>query len=209
MKFDRIFCFGDSITLACNDSTGLGWPGRLVRGLYCGDRNVAMYNLGINGDTSAHILARWQAEATARSRDANALVLFAFGFNDASAPNGDALQVPLAESLENARAILKSATSRGPVLWIGPTPLDESVNPLQTPYASWKTYNRDIERYDAAYAELAQQMGIDYLRLFPEFVHSSRYAEALLAGDKVHPADDGYAMIAEGIASWEGWRQHR
>jgi lysophospholipase L1-like esterase len=58
MKFDRIFCFGDSITLGYNDSAGLGWPGRLCQGLMQGDRPVAAYNLGVNGDTSLDIARR-------------------------------------------------------------------------------------------------------------------------------------------------------
>ena len=208
MQYDRIFCFGDSITLGCNDSRGLGWPGRLGRGLYNGDRSVAIYNLGINGDTSAHIAVRWRAEALARSRNAAALMLFAFGFNDASAADGGDLQVALDDSVANARAIIHAAKSISELLWIGPTPLDESVNPMQTPYASWITCNADIERYDAAYAELAQSLGVDYLRLYPEFAGSARYAAALVAGDRVHPGDDGYAMIAERIAEWDKWRQY-
>jgi acyl-CoA thioesterase I len=208
MQYDRIACFGDSITLACNDSTGLGWPGRLGRDLGDGDRPVAVYNLGINGDTSTHIAARWRDELNARSRNAAALMLFAFGFNDASAADGGGLQVALEDSVNNAREIITAAKSIGDLLWIGPTPLDETVNPLQTPFASWLTYNADIERYDAAYAELAQALDVDYLRLFPEFARSERYAAALLAGDKVHPGDDGYAMIAERIAAWDRWRQY-
>ena len=205
MKFDRIFCFGDSITLGYNDSAQLGWPGRLGRDLVHGDDSVAVYNLGVNGDTSLDIAARWRNEADARSRDTVGLVLFAFGFNDAAkADNGD-LQVDLATSINTARAILDEAKSISEVLWIGPTPLDESVNPMQTEFASWDMRNADIARYDEAYANLAPDIGVAYLRLFPEFVSSPRYQAALVAGDKVHPGDDGYAMIAERIASWDKW----
>ena len=207
MQHDRILCFGDSITLACNDSTGLGWPGRLSRGLYRGERKVAVYNLGINGDTSQHIAARWQKETEARSRDARPLLLFAFGFNDASAANGAGLQVSLEASLDTARALLGAASAEHELLWVGPTPLDEEVNPLVTPYASWITWNRDIGRYDAAYAELAQELGIDYLALYPEFIDNPRYAAALAAGDGIHPGDDGYALIAERIAGWDAWQR--
>jgi len=205
MNFDRIFCFGDSITLGCNDGTGLGWPGRLCRGLTCGERSVAAYNLGVNGDTSQDIAARWRAETEARSRNAPGLMLFAFGFNDAARADGGDIQIDLAASIVNARKLLTEAKSVSEVLWIGPTPLDESVNPMQTEFACWDMRNRDIARYDAAYAELAVEIGIDYLRLFPEFLHSERYQAALLAGDRVHPGADGYAMIAERIAGWDSW----
>ena len=58
MKFERMLCFGDSITLGCNDSRGLGWPGRLGRGRKRGERHLAVYNLGSNGDTSLDIALR-------------------------------------------------------------------------------------------------------------------------------------------------------
>lgn len=205
MKFERIFCFGDSITLGCNDSQGLGWPGRLCRGLRCGDYSVAAYNLGVNGDTSAHIAARWRAEAEARSRNSPGLLIFAFGFNDAAHADGRGPQLELAESVATARELLSAAQQVSSVLWIGPTPLDEAVNPMTTPVASWEMHNADIARYDAAYSRLAAELGIDYLPLFAEFVDSPRYQAALAAGDRVHPGDDGYAMIAERIAAWDSW----
>lgn len=207
MQFERLFCFGDSITLGCNDSQGLGWPGRLRRGLVCGGYSVAAYNLGVNGDTSAHIAARWRTEAEARSRNSPGLLIFAFGFNDAARADGRGPQVPLDKSIANARDLLTEAQAVSSVLWVGPTPLDETVNPMQTPVACWQMYNADIARYDEAYAGLAAELGVPYLRLFPEFADSPRYRSALAAGDRVHPGDDGYALIAERIAAWEAWRE--
>ncbi len=205
MKFERIFCFGDSITLGYNDSQGLGWPGRLCRGLKHGDYHVAAYNLGVNGDTSLDIETRWQAEAAARSRNSPGLLLFAFGFNDAAKADGASFQVDLATSVATARRTMSTAKTVSEVLWIGPTPLDESVNPMQTEYAYWDMRNADIERYDAAYAALAADIGVDYLQLFPDFLNNPRFQTALVAGDKVHPGDDGYALIAEQIATWDKW----
>ena len=208
MQYDRIFCFGDSITLGANDSSGLGWPGRLGRGLERNGKSVAVYNLGINGDTSRDIAARWQAENTARSRNVTGLMLFAFGFNDASNANGAGLQIGLDDSLACARDTLSAAHSLGATLWIGPTPLDENVNPLVTEFASWVTQNADLERYDAAYARLAIELGIPYLQLFPHFIDNPRYRRALADGDGVHPGDDGYALIAEQVAAWDAWQEY-
>jgi lysophospholipase L1-like esterase len=209
IDYDRIFCLGDSITLGCNDSLGLGWPGRLGRDLRHNGLGLAMYNLGINGDTSLDIARRWRSEVDTRSRDAAGLILFAFGFNDASRPASGELQVELETSIGVARQLLLEAKAVSEVLWIGPTPLDESVNPLQTEFDTWTMYNADIARYDSAYAQLAQEIGIDYLRLFPAFVNSPRYLAALRAGDKVHPGDDGYAMIAAAIGAWDSWPGYR
>ena len=133
--------------------------------------------------------------------------MFAFGFNDAAKPDGAEAQVDLETSITAARALLTEAKSVSDVLWVGPTPLDESVNPMMTDYASWDMRNADINRYDEAYANLADQLRVDYLRLYPEFLQSPRYKIALLDGDKVHPADDGYAMIAEHVGDWDKWQE--
>lgn len=203
MKYDRVFCFGDSITLGANDSEGLGWPGRLGQGLAPG---VAIYNLGVNGDTSRDLAARWHAEASARSRNVTGLLLFAFGFNDPAQPDGGGAQVELQDSVATARRLFEAARALSAALWIGPTPLLESVNPMRTEYASWRMYNADIARYDEAYAALAAEIGIPYLQLFPDFLESERYLTALRDGDCVHPGDDGYALIAERIAGWSAWQ---
>jgi len=207
MIHDQILFFGDSITIGGNDSEGLGWPGRLARGLVTrtGDY-VTGYNLGVNGDTSVQIAARWQAEVLARGREETGLLLFSFGFNDAARPLNGAPQVDLETSVTTARSMMQAASEISDVLWIGPTPLDESVNPMQTASGDWDMRNDDIARYDAAYAEIASELAISYLRLFPDFLASERYKRALRAGDKVHPGTNGYALIAESVATWAPWK---
>jgi acyl-CoA thioesterase I len=211
MKPDQIYFFGDSITLADNDSARCGWPGRLCAGLEKEGTALTAYNLGINGDTSRDIAARWQAETAARRLRGNgmgtAAFVFAYGFNDACNPDGKGLQVALSEALKLSRTMLGAASAIGPVLWIGPTPLDESINPFVGGSGIvWDIRNRDIGAYSRAYGELAGEIGLPYLDLFTPFSTSERYARALAAYDGIHPADDGYAMITEAVAAWQPWR---
>jgi acyl-CoA thioesterase-1 len=208
MQHNHILFFGDSITIGGNDSEGLGWPGRLARD--CFTRNgdyVTGYNLGVNGDTSVQIAARWKAETQARARETLGLLIFSFGFNDAAKPLGGAFQVDLETSIARARAMISEAAALSHLLWIGPTPLDETVNPMKTRSGVWDMRNDDIARYDAAYVDIALELGVPYLRLFPDFLASGRYRRALRSGDKVHPGTNGYAMIAEAVAAWDAWRR--
>ncbi len=207
MIHSHILFFGDSITIGGNDGEGLGWPGRLARDLVTsGGDYVTGYNLGVNGDTSVQIAARWQDEALARSRETPGLLVFAYGFNDAAKPDGGPVQIDLETSVATARDMMAQARTITDVLWIGPTPLDETVNPMQAASGVWDMRNDDIARYDAAYAGIARELAIPYLRLFPDFLVSARYQRALLAGDKVHPGTNGYALIAETVAAWDAWR---
>ena len=208
---EQIYFFGDSITLADNDDSRCGWPGRLCRGLEKEGVALTAYNLGINGDTSRDIARRWQAEVAARRLRGNGTaapaMVFAYGFNDACNPDGKGLQVDLAESLALSRTMITQAAAMGPVLWIGPTPLDESINPfIGGSGVLWDIRNADMKRYSRAYAVLAQELGTPYLDLYTPFSSSPRYAAALAAYDGIHPAADGYAMIAEAIAAWQPWR---
>ena len=206
VRYDRVFFFGDSITLGCNDNLDLGWPGRLCKGMETTERGIAVYNLGINGDTSTNVAARWYDEYIVRSRESKGLIVFAFGFNDASRKDGAGPQVDLNISVETAKSILIQARELSEVLWIGPTPLDETVNPMQSNEGSWVMLNDDIAAYDRAYANLADEAEINYLPLHKLYQSSQRYQSALKQGDKVHPADDGYAMIAESVANWKAWK---
>lgn len=207
MNPDRICFFGDSITVGYNDAEGLSWPGRLCRGLVSGMKSVTCYNLGVNGDTSRDIGARWRRETEARSREGGpGALVFAFGLNDAAVRVGEGAQVELEESLANAANILSEAKRLGPVLWLGPTPCDESVNPMADGNVTWDMRNADMQRYSDAYAELAPRIGVAYLDIISTVIDDRRYAKALADGDRVHPATDGYARIAELVSDWDAWQ---
>jgi acyl-CoA thioesterase-1 len=77
-------CFvGDSLTLGTGDDEFLGWPGRVVQRERQAGHDLTMHNLGIRGNTTTQIEARWEAEARARLPETNpAALVFSFGCND-------------------------------------------------------------------------------------------------------------------------------
>jgi hypothetical protein len=68
--------------------------------------------------------------------------------------------------VKTARKIMSQAQTISKVLWTGPAPLDETVNPQNSHNGRWLMYNDKIAEYDRAYADLTNQLKIDYLSIF-------------------------------------------
>jgi acyl-CoA thioesterase-1 len=204
----RICFVGDSITNGTLDGDYLGWPGRLCAAERAAGHDLTLYNLGIRADTSADVAARWRAECAARLPDhVPGALVFAFGVNDAADEQGVGLRVPLDQSVANARAILTAARASRPTLWVGPAPTDDARQPLSpAPGVAYAFDNTRTAELSRAFGALAETLGVPYLDLFTELAASPAWAEALAAGDGVHPAGAGYAQIAERVRAWPAWR---
>jgi lysophospholipase L1-like esterase len=201
----RIVFLGDSITHGVGDARGIGWPGRLSERARQNGDDPTCYNLGIRGDTSALIAARWRAECAARlPREAWRAILFSFGLNDATRVDGT-LRVPLPRSEEIARTMIAEARTLAPVLWIGPTPVDDSTQPLLSSLGILQTKrNAETARYDACFRHIAGQLGVPYLSLFDALARVPKWPGLLCDG--VHPTAEGYDIMAAAIDEWPAWR---
>ena len=58
----RVCFIGDSFVQGTGDPTGLGWVGRVVSETKQAGWNITGYNLGVRGETSRDIMARWERE---------------------------------------------------------------------------------------------------------------------------------------------------
>ena len=172
MTPNRICFIGDSITVGYADEDGLGWPARLCQGLMIGTRPVTCYNLGINGDTSRDVAQRWRSEIEARSRDGGpGLLVFAFGFNDAATRVGEGQQIALGTSSDIARAVIGEAQTLAPVLWIGPTPCNENINPMTDAGVTWEMWER---RYCRIQPNLCRHRGGTRCAIYRLDAHACR-----------------------------------
>ncbi|MBM3568392.1 MAG: hypothetical protein FJX46_06500 [Alphaproteobacteria bacterium] len=205
----RLLFFGDSIANGTGDSSYLGWPGRLCAAERARGHDLTLYNLGVRADTSAQIRRRWRSEAEARWRsDVAQALVFAFGVNDSAEEGGGAIRVPLDQSLQNAEAMLTEAKALAPVLWIGPAPIADAMQPLRpSATVSFHFRNRVIADYVARYRELAVRMGVPFLDTFEALGRAPAWARYVAAGDGVHPAAEGYAMLARLVDDWPAWRR--
>ncbi len=208
----RICFVGDSITVGTGDDRYQGWPALAAAAEAARGHDVTLYNLGVRGDTSVQIAARWHSESRARlPDDVNGALVFSFGVNDAAiepTADPDRQRVPPAQSIATAREILSTAQAWLPTLMIGPTPVRvDGVQIVRSPQVTYDFLNERTRAINAAYADLAAELGVPYLELFTELVGDPAWAAALQTGDGVHPAQAGYAMMAERIGRWPGWRR--
>ena len=200
----RVVFFGDSITHGVGDQEALGWPGRLARLERRRGNAFTTYNLGVRSDTSRNISARWRAECDARlPGPAPRLLVFSFGLNDATRVDGK-LRVGLQESIAVSEAMLAEAIRIGPVLWVGPTPVDDTRQPLLSSLGVLQTKsNAETARYNAAFETLATKLGAPYLNLFGLLGENQNWSRSLVDG--VHPTAGGYDIIAAQVANWHAW----
>lgn len=204
----RVCFVGDSYVNGTGDSEALGWRGRVCRAAWRAGRLITHYDLGVRGDTSAMIAARWRAECEARlPPEVDGRLVFSFGLNDMAEVAGKGLRVELAQSVANARRILAEAKAWLPTLWIGPPPANEAMSPM-TPTPGF-TVSFDQTRIDAlaaAYAAVAAELGVPFLDLSAALRGDRRYMASQAAGDGLHPGAEGYEMIAEIVLRWPAWQ---
>src|SRR5215213_7263788 len=121
----RLCAVGDSYVAGVGDPRALGWLGRVLVRTATAEVSVTAYNLGVRGDSSADVLARWREESSRRWFDGaeNRLVV-GVGCNDV----GSGLS--LARSRLNLANVVDDAVSDGlePFV-VGPPPtLDPAFN---------------------------------------------------------------------------------
>ncbi len=182
----RVLFFGDSHVVGVGDSTGLGWVGRVVARVAAADLPVAAYNLGVRGDTSVHIAARWRGEAERRLlAGAHTGVVLAFGVNDTTIEDGER-RVADERSREALATILEEAAMIGlPALVVGPAPIDD------------REQNRRIEALSARLSEACVERGTPFIASFGSLLASQIWKEQVAAEDGAHPSSEGYSVLAE------------
>lgn len=191
----RICFFGDSFVNGTGDGAALGWVGRACASARQTGRDVTCYNLGIRGDTTAHVLRRWQAEAEARLLpEHDGRLLFSFGTNDCIATPEDSVRVAPADALANAERILTAAQAWRPTLMLGPSPVRDPAT------------DQRIAALSADFAALCGRICVPYLSLFDVVAVSQTWAREVAAGDGAHPNAGGYSEFADAFMQWPAWR---
>lgn len=208
-SFSRICFIGDAFTVGAGDETVLGWVGRIAHAAWAQNHDVTVYNLGIRGDSTRAILRRWRRECEARlPHGTNGRLVFMFGGNDAKEVGDTGVEVPLAESVANARTIIAEAAAWLPTLWLSLIPMHATKPyPRLVPEApEYRFDNHRQAEYTQRYAAVAQELAVPFLDIHTPLMHDPEWQRLTQAGDGSNPNAAGYAKIATLITAWPAWR---
>lgn len=192
----RVCFIGDSFTAGTGDPECLGWVGRVAADAVARGHNLTAYNLGIRRETSADILRRWQQECAPRALPGvDTRVVFSFGANDTALDRGQR-RLTLDQSLTNARALLRAAREKYPLLLIGPPPVADGA------------HDERIGELVRELAEVALTENVPFLDVFTPLQKATRWREEVIANDGSHPRSGGYRELAALIINWPAWWFH-
>jgi lysophospholipase L1-like esterase len=190
--------FGDSHTAGSGDPAALGWVGRAAATALGEGIPLTPYNLGVGGETSVEVAARWRAEALPRlpaEGEGDPRAVFAFGVNDVTLRNGT-LRCSLDESLASLERVLEDAGALGMRSFVvGPAAIDDEAE------------NERIAELSRAFEALCVPRQVPFVPLAEELRGSEPWRRELAAGDGAHPGARGYEEMARLVlaAGWIDW----
>ncbi len=194
----RVLIFGDSITQGFWDSEG-GWVNRLrktydMQMIEGKDHDPpTIFNLGVSGDSSDDVLARFDSETKARASEELSFVI-AVGVNDARTKAGVNFSNVQRYQQKLARILQRAKQYSGKVLFVGLTPCVEArSNPVS--WGDTGYTNGRIKEFDNVLREFCEQNNVGFVEIFEPFQKAETETELL--PDSLHPNDRGHQLIAD------------
>ena len=195
----RVLIYGDSITQGFWDLEG-GWVARLRkeydRRSIDGEGDMpTIFNLGISGDSSNEVVARFENETKARMWPGEEFaIVFAVGANDTRIDGTTNFSEP-DRYRQNLFKLLGMAKQFSPkIMFVGLTPcVDSRTNPV-----SWADISHNLARmqeFDYVLTEFCQQNNLPRVEVFKPFQEKQEQIE--LMPDGLHPNDEGHKLIAD------------
>jgi lysophospholipase L1-like esterase len=200
-KNQKIVIIGDSVTDCSRreDYTaylGTAYPHILAANIYLKypDLDVKVVNVGISGDTSNALVARWQADVLDNKPD---VLVILIGINDVWRYYGcgpEADKVSCKDYIKNVRYMIESVintTER--VIILSPFYLEQDMK---------KPMKIQTEQYINALKSLVAEYDVTFVDMqkrFDDLMRKYTYNQLASISDKVHPTTFGQVVIADEI----------
>ena len=196
--------FGASITQGFWDTEG-GWVQRLRR--YYDEKSVVnirqeddypdIFNLGISGNKSQDLVARFDNEASARlqSGDPHSAILFSVGTNNAYVEGNSAWTPPESYKQDLEKLIEQAQKYTQRIMFVGLPPCEET----ETTPVFWRDISYTNERIliiDKMMREVATSHELPHVATFEVFQDEMAKGRQLFA-DGLHPNNEGHQLIFE------------
>lgn len=182
---------GASLVVGVGDPKGQGWVTRVVGRTQHPDIQLTAYNLGLRGDTSADVLARWQSEVPLRWRGrSERRLVISVGGNDVASG------VSLARHRLNLANILDDAASNGVATFVvSPPPSDDNA------------VNDKLAVLVEAQADVCARRSVPFVDCYsPLLGHDQWQSDLAASGVPHHPGQAGYGLIAW-LVLHNGWNE--
>ena len=198
----KIICFGDSITYGESDAIKGGWADHVKNDFVLEYQNsvrqeVVLYNLGVGGETTDGLLARFKTEFLSRAINGQkSLVIFAYGINDIVIHKNKNI-VPLEYFIRNLSECIEFAKDKkSEMIILGITPISKSIEGKENQHEKIR-FDKDIKIYNQALDKLAQKNQIGFVDIYSKFCEKGK--KGLLAKDGVHPNTNGHQVIYSSV----------
>ena len=206
----RVTAFGDSLIYGYGDPVNGGWVEQLRRQWMGKASGHVLYNLGVRGDTTAHVNQRIEREFLLRGELRNKipdLMILSVGVNDSarvakregrSITSYDRFTLEMVDLLDKAQALC-------PVFFVGMVPVDES----KMPFLDCLHFNHEDQfRYKEFTKSACQIRDIPYLDIFELWQERGQtWIGDRICQDGLHPNTDGYLALLEDIRNWQSFMQ--
>ena len=198
-----IYAFGDSITYGEYDELGSGWANRLRLWVDSNQKKNhsnffrLFYNLGIPGEDTSGLVARFDSELNARAHaNEEKIFIFAYGANDSAFifPENKFKLLPEEFATNLILVIEKAKKISEKILILNITPVFEEVTFKSSRNNKSRT-NEYILPYNKAIKDISDTQKIVHVDIFSEYMN--RLHKELLSEDGLHPNTQGHIVIYE------------
>lgn len=183
---------GDSYVTGYGDPKALGWVGRVAARTPHDQVDLTVHQLGVRGDSTSGVLARWREETGRRTGPPgadNRLVVGA-GANDVGQG------ISLARTRLNLANVVDEAVAQGldPFV-VGPPPQLDAAD------------NERLRAVVEAERDVCERRSVPFVDCFTPLLEHEQWFADLAAGDGIHPGQAGYGLLAWLVlhCGWPQW----